>query len=159
MNEKQMQGSAYIDQFWSAADHICTSADHLLWIPTTATVRKLASRALAALELWPHLLEVSVCTRARTYTYFSAYDKESNLPGHFKAFWRIISTPSNVKHVLAKWKREDIFMKWPETVRCQTVILSTVFSTYRALVLHCRAAWRRLWERIRETVKLGNSSL
>ncbi len=33
----------------------------------------------------------------------------------------IISIPSNVKHVLAKWKWEDIFMKWPENVsRCQT---------------------------------------
>ncbi len=48
----------------------------------------------------------------------SAYDKESNLPGHFyklKAFYAIIpdiiSIPSNVKHVLAKCKWEDIFMK------------------------------------------------
>ncbi len=28
-------------------------------------------------------------------------------------------------YVLAKWKWEDIFMKWPENVRCQTVIIST----------------------------------
>ncbi len=38
----------------------------------------------------------------------------------------IISMPSNVKHVLAK--REDIFMKWPENVRCQTAIKSTVYT-------------------------------
>ncbi len=54
----------------------------------------------------------------------SVYDKESNLPAHFKhcnAILDIISIPSNV----LKWK--DIFMKWPENVvKCRTVIINTV---------------------------------
>ncbi len=69
---------------------------------------------------FPHRIFISVpkvaAVRSLTVTQSILYGIK-----HGRTFWHTVQYPYIVKYVQAKWKWEDISIKWSEIVRCQTI--------------------------------------